>query len=442
MKKTLFFTLLLLAVVLLLMPAAVGVSAENQFRRLAANVEEAAPGYRFVVDEYERGWFSSRARYHLELGPQLVAEMLAGDGDIDQLPTFASEAKILHGPIFFAGFGEPGVSLLPALAHSIDEVTVTGIDGEKIAIPGAISTRLGFFGHHVNVIAFDALTSSFDAGGQPAEINWEGMHLETHFNSSLDEVAFSGEIGAMGLVMNAIRVEIGTLQLGGEQQLTEFGFWSGDQSGRFAGFAMTTGDGPDFSMGQLSWSATISTDDRAVDQHVDLSVDFIELEGWRSGTARLLVTIDGLDAAAIGALIEKPERIFSAGGDGAVGDIFGRFAFFEQLLAHGPSVDLEELSIVTPDGVLSVRARINVPETAQGTLAEMLANLDASANLQLPAALAELLALHNPEAGAQLEGLVAAGLLLEKEGVLIMDVALKGALLTINGQPMALPFLL
>jgi len=442
-KKFIFFIVAFVILIALLLPGAVGVIAENQFRRLASSVEESTPEYRWVVDDYERGWFSSRAHYHLELSPALAAEMLADeDGFSGPLPLLASKAKIFHGPIFFAAMDEPGVSMWPALAHSIDAISVVGKDAIPTALPGSVHTRLGFFGKHSNVVALDPIETLYEEGGDPATIKWAGMRMTTHFNSTLDDLNFDGKLGAFEIEHPQIRLETQTLDISGQQRRSEYGFWTGDQSGKFGGLHIAGTDQPTVSMGELSWSAFVEVKDGLANQGADFRIESVEASGWVGGPVKLRARVNRLDPTAFGQLIRRMQSLAVAADEVPVssGEML---EMVQALLGRGPEIDLEEFSIGTPDGVLSLRAHLELPDDIGGALAMMLANLDATVNFRVPAALADLLAAPSPEARgelrAQLQALVAAGLLLRQDDYLVMDAVLKGALLTINGQPMPLP---
>lgn len=439
MKKFIFLAITFVILIALLMPGAVGVIAENQFRSLANNVEESAPEYRWVVDDYQRGWFSSRAHYHLELSPALAVEMLADEDSVSEpLPTLASEATIFHGPIFFAGIGEPGVSMWPALAHSVDAISVVGEDATPTALPGSVSTRLGFFGKHTNVVALDPIETVYEEGRDPATIKWAGMRMKTRFNSALDELSFGGNFGAFEIQHPQIRLETRDLEISGQQRRSEFGFWTGDQTGKFGGLNITGTDQPTMSMGEMSWSALVEVKDGVANQGAVFKVESFEASGWAGGPVNLRARIHRLDPTAFGQILESMQNMAVAADEAPVTSS-EMLDLVQALLSRGPEVDLEEFSIATPDGVLSLRAHLELPDNTGGALAMMLANLDATVNLRVPAAIADLLVAQNPEAHGQLQALVAAGLLLRQDDYLVMDAALKGALLTINGQPIPLP---
>lgn len=439
MKRTIVIVAVLFGLLLLLVPAAVGFVAENQFRRISDNVEKAATDFVWVVDEYERGWFSSKARYHLEPAPTLMQKLIEdGQPVIDVLPMLASEAEIFHGPIFFPAIGRGGVSMLPALAHSTDTISLIGGNNEHVAIPGSINTRLGFFGRHINIIDITEFEAPLDEDGVQGTMRWEGARLKTLFNSALDDLDFGGSIGAFSLAMPNIRLETQSIELNGQQQLTKFGFWAGRQRGKFGGVQVSGGDQGMMAMGAMSWDASIRVDSDRTNQDIVFEVDSIRFADWTGGPLKLNARLDGLDAAALGRLVDNMRAEYSTENQAAP-DWLVALAQLQELLVLGPELELRELSLMTPDGTVSLRARVILPEYEAGALALMLANVEATASLRAPASLAEQLAARNPDAYAQLQGLITAGLFLRQDKDLVMDLALKGALLTINGQPMPLP---
>ncbi len=439
MKKTVVIVLIFAALALLIAPAVVGLVAENQFRRISDNVEGAAGDFAWKVDEYDRGWFSSKARYHLEPAPALMQKLMEDeDSVVASLPMITSEAEIFHGPIFFSARGRPNVSMLPALAHSVDVLSLIGSNGERVVFPGTVNTRLGFFGRHINIVDIGEIETPFDEGGHSGTVRWEGARLKTLFNSALDDLDFGGSVGAFSLTTPALQITTGQMELNAQQRMTKFGFWAGRQRGEFSGAQISSSDQGAMALADMSWDATVKVEDARVDQDIIFEVASLRFAGWDGGPFKLSARLDGLDATALGQLIEEMRFTYGTEDHDEFGGL-AALAHLQELLMPGPELDLRELSMATPDGTVSLRARVTLPENESGALAQMLANLEATANLSAPAALAEQLAAQNPDAYAQLQGLIAAGLLLRREDYLVMDVALKGALLTINGQPMPLP---
>ncbi len=117
MKKFVIVVIVFLTLLLLVVPGAVGLLAENQFRDLSSNLNNETPGLRLVIEDYRRGWFSSRASYRLRPDyPDLESHLSSDLDKFAGLPSLIIEAEIIHGPIPFAALGREAVSYVPAIA--------------------------------------------------------------------------------------------------------------------------------------------------------------------------------------------------------------------------------------------------------------------------------------------------------------------------------------
>ena len=68
--KKLVYVLIFLGALALALPGAFGFLAEKEHRRVIDAALEQAPQVGVVVDDFERGWFSSHATYRLFEGPR------------------------------------------------------------------------------------------------------------------------------------------------------------------------------------------------------------------------------------------------------------------------------------------------------------------------------------------------------------------------------------
>lgn len=441
MKKVLIVILVLVALLLLLLPGAVGMIAERQYRALMVQSQELTPGLRYVVEDYQRGWFRSSARYRLEIDPALL---IAAEQSQKLPPSFAllSVAEIHHGPVFLTALvaegGQPG----PGLALSLDRLSLRGPEGSITTVPGRISTRLGFFGQNESDISLHAVAGTYDSG--QASLRWEGMNGAVGFDNRFREFNSNIRVGAFELTTPEWRIQSGEMHFGGGHRLTEFGFWAGNGRARMGALQMTAPAVGTLVLGPLEAQADVrvtnASDAGGTTVTVDLEESFeaVQVGDWRGGPLRFSIAIKDLDAVALGD-ISNDLRVVPGQARAETASQAALLGQMQALLVHGPSLALRELRFGTPDGELLVTASLDIPPTGPGELGALLIGLKANLRIRVPTAITERLRALNPELGPQLDGLLAAGLLLQEADNLVMDAAMKGGLLTINGQPMPLP---
>ncbi len=442
MKKVIIAVLVLLALVLLIMPGAVGVLAENQFRALSGNLDSEAPGLQLLIEDYERGWFSSRARYRLSLEqPVMEASLKEVLDEFPGMPALVNEAEIFHGPILFAALGREGVSLAPVLAQSFDEISIAPGDNELITLPARVITRLAIAGPHSNHISVARYQHAFDQAGGAGTLTWGGMNLRTHFNAELNHVAVEGQIDSIDISSDKFLFRAGPVTVHSQNSLTEYGLWVGDGQLTWAGMRLDASDKAAFAMGELVAEADSNIKAGKMHQGLQVSLADISINGWQGGPGKLVFSAEKLDAKALGKLVDllrqlawRDEKITSSA---AVMPVV--FPQIQALLAGGPQLAVPELSFGTADGVLSFTGELVFPESTPEAAFAFITGLTGNAQLRLPVALTDSMATLNPQAEAGLRALRNAGFLVSKGNELVLDAAVKGGLLTVNGQPIPLP---
>jgi len=146
-------------------------------------------------------------------------------------------------------------------------------------------------------------------------------------------------------------------------------------------------------------------------------------------------TLEGLDAAPLGRLIDGFEKSRDAG------DPSLAFALVEEelkaLLAGGLAATIEQFDVTLPQGTLAARLELDVAATDRDDFVwtGMLLATECSANVAIHAALFEFVVERNPDARA----LLAAGFIVRKGDDYELVAEYRQGLLTINGAPMPLP---
>lgn len=437
MKKTVIAVLVVLALMLLVVPGAVGLLAENQFRALSSNLDSETPGVRLEIENYDRGWFSSRASYRLrpeypDLEKHLHEDLEAFTG----LPSLLIEAEIIHGPVPLAALGRDNLSYAPAIAQSFDRVSVAFDDRELISLPARVTTRLRFSGNHSNDIEVAPFVHEFEG---PGTLTWDGMRLSTRFNSDLDRVTLDGHVGAVAVRSEGLRLNAGPVRLESAQRRSTFGLWFGDARLSWQGLEVEATDVL-FSVGELALESHSDISGEMFNQAMTATLAEIGMAGWKGGPGKFSMSIEKLDARAMGQLTAVLGGMSFDDGEPGAADVMPLIVpELQALLAGGPHLALHEMSMVTPDGVVMLAADLAFPESAPEAAFGFILGLEGSARLRFPARLMDALLEMNPEEGARLKMLTEIGFLIRDDDSLALDAAVKGGLLTVNGQPIPLP---
>ncbi len=438
--KKLAVALIFLVLLLLVIPGAVGLVAENQFRKLSSNLDTESTGLKLIVEDYRRGWFSSRAQYRLSPEyPELEGYLRQGFDSFPGWPSVVIEAEIIHGPLLLGALGRDDGSRAPAIAQSFDDISVSSGNGELIRLPARMTTRLGFFGHYSNEIKVAPFTHEFSDSGEPGRLNWDGMRLTTHFGPALDEVTLSGQVGAIEIRSGAFHFRAGPAQLRSQQARGEYGLWTGDVVLNWEGVRI---DDPErfFFIENISLETSSSITGGLFGQRISASISGLGMADWKAGPGKLQMSLERANAQALSELTAYLGEVASQGGDAGPSAVLPMvFPQLQALLAGGPQLALRDLSLETQEGMASLNIHLDFPESSPEAAFGFMLGLEGSARLRLPGGLMDKLVILDPEGAASVQMLADLGFLIRQGDTLVLDAAVKGGLLTVNGQPIPLP---
>ncbi|MEO0996665.1 MAG: DUF945 family protein [Pseudomonadota bacterium] len=334
----------LLAAALLLGPLLIGRFGdsviERQLDRLAASSDMLA----VTRDAGRSGWFSSETVHRIivtdDAAVDLLRRALGGAPFADQPAVIVATARY-HGPLP-AGGG-------PGLQRTVSTLALDTGDGNRIELPGQLTTAVGFDGRMGAVLTLQEVTTTLAGGGR---LDFAGA--DATMTGSLTAGKRDTEARFAGLALSSATgsLDVGRLTLTQSKQQTDHpAIFVGD--GRFAwdGFSWTPADGTPVGIEDAQLTTRSELTDGALDIDVEAVADRVQTEvGERSFRAHLALA--GLDPAAASDLVVMVQN-----GDGDLTqlDPAGRERLLdigERLAAGGARLRLDKLEIGTPDGLL------------------------------------------------------------------------------------------
>jgi uncharacterized protein YdgA (DUF945 family) len=437
MKRWVVVLLVVLAAIVLVSPGIVGRLAE---RNLESNLEWAAGETGEVTvtgGSFDRGWFTSEGTRRIEIRhPQLrtlVAE-LSGVPAAGAPPVLIVSTRLDHGLIPVTSLSRESGSLAPALASAVSTLELDPGNGETIAIPGEIVTRVALTGsstshYRLDAGAFKDATTHVEWQGADVTVRLDAAGSSLGFDAVIEPVVIESAAEASG-----DRLSFGRITAEGEQQATRYGFNVGKVQAQVA-----SAQGKAAVFGPLDVEAVTELDGERVNGRTTMSIREIAVPGVGNLAFDMKVAVGGLDGAALqGVLVAVEQAQSSATTDAALAGIYPAIeSDIRRLLTRGLEIRVEQLDVLLPQGPLTSQLQVELPETdpASFTWAGVLLALQATADLSVPAAAMDTLIAVNPQANA----LVAMGIL-EKEGEFYrLHAEYAKGLLSVNGAPMPIP---
>ncbi len=430
MKKSVVAVLVILALLVLISPGIVGRLAEKS---VDEQLRWAADENREVVitsERFDRGWFSSAGRHRIELGKTStgarVLEQL-GIGRDAPAPAIIIDTELDHGLIPVTSLTREQGSLAPGLGRARSTISIESAGGETAKLPGIVHSHVGLDG---------GLTSHYRVAADSARgVSWGDVSIEVSADALAGRFVIDGDFESLSFVNpDYDTVALGKISLSSDMAMTEFGYAVGDLAFSIASLRLPSDAGA-VDIGPVTVEANSSLDGDRIDIRADMDFAIAGPPPLGDVSWSFDFVVDGWDAAAAGRLQRAAQSIQGAAGPDAVfrvaeGDL-------KTLFAKGFAARFDQLDVTLPQGTLVSTIAVDIPPTDPSSFAwtGLLLDLDASADVRLPAALLELAAAMRPELNAA----VAGGFLKRNGDDYEMSARYRKGLLTINGAPFPIP---
>jgi hypothetical protein len=429
MKKSIVAGLIALALIVLVSPGLVGYLAE---RSLDSQVEWAADENREIEIRsggFERGWFSSEGSHRIEFARTAAGlelrDALGFEGD-GQGPAILIDTRLDHGLVPVSSMqGERG-SLMPGLGRAESRISIEAADGTVTELPGLVYTTIGLTGAVSSRYALEpGATDAVSWGRTDVSVDSNartGRLAAKALASALEVRSFGSTFAASGITFESDTVR------------TPYDFHVGDVDLSVESVTHT-GAGPALSFGPLHLRSESGLNDDAVDSRFFVDLKYDELPEVGPLTWSLEGSLAGLDAAALGRIVDGLEDARDAADPGLMFDAVE--ADLMALLARGLEAHIERFDVGLAEGTFEADMDIAVAETepADFVWTGLLLSTQAQANIVIPAPLFEQIASRIPDARA----LVALGFLVPNGGAYELKAEFAQGLLTINGAPQPIP---
>ena len=439
MNRWIVVVLVALAVIVLVSPGIVGRLAERNVKDSVEWAKIRNDDFVVTQETFERGWFTAAGRHRIELKKGALHSKLAelaGALDPDRTAALIIDTRIDHGLVPVSSMSRDAGSLQPALASTVSTLQIERGNGELIAIPGQLNSRIGLTGETSSRYAL--LAGSY--ADEDLELQWQGGDLHFKINASASDLQYDGRIDPLSLRAGGDRLLIGGARFDGRQQATEYGFSVGRIVLSLEDATLENPVGGATAVARLVLDASNELVGDRVNGSSTMDASGISIPGLGEADLGLDVVVNGLDARTLQTIIEEfqaareaadPEAAFADAYDRIEGDI-------QSFLLAGAEVRFDRIDVTLPQGEVTAAMRFTLPEadSAQAfSWPTVLLALTAAADMRVPVAVLEMIQAGNPQAGA----LVAMGILKRDGDAYVTRAEYAKGLLTVNGAPLPIP---
>ncbi|MGH8495973.1 MAG: YdgA family protein [Gammaproteobacteria bacterium] len=441
-KRTLIILAVLVLVLAVLAPGLVGLLAQDRHENQIEMAMQSSPYIELTTGDFDRGWFSSRGRYRVELSDRFERQATA-EKPVEELPALIIDSHLHHGPFALATAFSKGGTLLPVLGTVESKLTLVSADGEPmLELPGAVITNIHFDGGGTARYASGPV--DIDDGGQ--HVTWGGADITAEFDSGATHMVSEGRIDALTAVDDEGRFESGPISFSGDQTLTDYGFRTGESEVHMASVGMASASSGRMKLEEFHVRYAAGMPEEFVVATVEMSLAELQADDWRAGPAVLRFELAHLEPAALGRLVKTMQGMGVRGEPDAkqtAATMAQASNDLRALLANGAIFSLEELRLQTPEGETFVKLHLEFPagtDPAGGSMLMLAGAADGDLSLKLPMSLVAAAGSENPDSQQYLQMLLESGFVEVQDENYVVDAEYSGGLLTVNGIPVPIPF--
>ncbi|CAN5283745.1 hypothetical protein BH24PSE2_BH24PSE2_24040 [soil metagenome] len=417
MRRRLLAGIAVLVALGLLAPGLVGVLAQNRHEQRLEETIGAAPWLRITAEDFDRGWFRSRARYRVELGEALQKNPApaAGTRRADA-PALLIDSRLGHGP-FALGTGL-------VLARIESQLTIVGADHSPVTLPAPVITRIDLDGGG---------TAQYSGGPVRVETDGRRIHLtgaEIAARFDPEHLIVRGRLAALTAVDAHGRFEAAPLKFSVAHDVGDGGSSAYNVELQIP-HAELTGREARLSFSDLRFSHAETQSADRIAAAIAIRVEELQVGERTLGPAVLRLQATDLDAVAL-------DRLATANRDAESSE---PGAALMALVASGASASIDPLRVNTPDGEVSVTARFEFAEhPANGGSALLGPGFSGALRLEVPQAIAAAAAAARPQFELWLQTLLDLGFVEAEQDRYRLNAEYRNGLLTVNGIPLPFPF--
>ena len=431
MKKLIITLLVIAGIACLVLPKVLGTKGSqihNEYFQETA--QQLMPGITVQSENMKDGWFNSEGQHRIKLSDDALGKLLPGvkGVNLDKSVDVLVNTKFHHGPLAFTSMGGKGGSFSPVLAVGESTFKIEA-DGKQIDIPGKLYTQVNATGSGGKA---RYSIESFSQKTEDTQIDFEGLDFDFDISKKGQAVNGKGKTGKLSIVgNNGDKIQMNGLKFDADVE-DSVGVWLGDGSFSLDDMSFSA-QGQSFAVSNLKLTSDSDGDEKTIDSDAKFTIGSFDVSGMKFENFTFDIEMNNFDTQAIVALDKATKS--------AVPDQAAMMESFKQMIAKSPKIDINELSVVTPQGKVIADLHFGLPdEVDMGFFPlSLLPQIKGDANIRVPVAVIEFVSMMRPGLDQQAEMLSQMGMLEVDGDDYVAVFKMSEGAMTLNGNPVPLP---
>lgn len=352
----------------------------NQSNGLTANLEE-----------YKRGWFTSKAILSWGLHiPEHVVTSADGQSETVAAQDFSMKMplNIHHGPVIFAdksvkfglGYAHTEILLPEKFAQQFNNTFSSESTQPKL--------DLSLFVTYLQNTSIDASIPAFKliAKQGNGQLDWFGMTSSTSLSPDMKKVSGNITVDGLKIAKGQIKTDMSSVTSEYNLHKTTSGLYLGDASLSFPSLVVTNDDKKIFELAQFDVHSDTNIEEGLFNSHFKSSIEKIATNDKTYGPGRLEVAIRNLDAEALARINQQANQL-QQGPDGQRQQaLLAMLPELPQLFSKGAEFEVTELNFVMPQGTIEGNLLVSLPKSETSNPFELIQKIQGNGKLKVPSA--------------------------------------------------------
>lgn len=386
--KKLAGLIILLAAVILGGYYGMGIITEKTIKK-NITVLDQSNGLYVEIPQYDRGLFSSQAKFKWLL--KIPAQVSKVNGQVipAQEYTYETPLTIYHGPVIFAhnkvrfGFGYAETTLnLPKDLESKFNSTFSNQSEQP-------KSNLSIFINYLNesTVNFAVPTFKLFVKDNNGIFEWLGMDSKTVFSSGMKKV--KGDAGLQGLTFTHDDKKLSMQKMDSDFNLHETlaGLYLGDANFDLSSISFTDKNKKIFDLSNLNFKSDSDIKEHVFNAHFTVNMKSLAMLDTQYGPATAEIALRGIDADALARINQQVSTIQNGTDAQKQQAVLSILPEIPKLLSHGPELEISKLDFQMPEGKVVGNLLIALPKEDNLNLMLIIQKLHGNGRFQGPASL-------------------------------------------------------
>lgn len=434
MKKLIITLLVIAGIAALILPKFLGnqgTKIHNDFFQEQA--QQLMPGVIVESEKMNDGWFNSEGQHRVKLSKSILKKTFPGiknielENDVDMLVN----TKFHHGPFAFTSFGTKGSAFSPVLAVAESTFKIEH-KGEFVDMPGKLYTQVNTSGSGGKA---KYLIEEYSQRTENAQIEFDGFELNFDISDKGDVVDGNGESGKLMITGDKGEKIILTKMKFDADLDNKHGLWFGDSSLKFGDFSFDDGKGMSFAFEDVNFEGANDGNDKTMQSEMKFTIGEFVLSDMKFEDFTFDYSIDNLDTQALSAIQAQSKS--RRGNMSSTGPMMESF---KKIIAQSPTLNINELSVKTPEGKVQADLKIGLPKDVDTAFfpLSLLPQIQGDANIRVPKSVLEMIDSLSPGISEKAEMMEQFGMVELKGNDYIAIIKMREGKVTINGNDVPL----